>query len=148
MAKKVVKYVKLQIVGGKATPAPPVGPALGQYGLNIKGFCDQFNAATKEHRMGEVTPVVISIYEDKTFTFITKSPPASVMLKKAAGIEKGSSIPHTNKVGKVSLAQLREIALKKFTDMNAASIETAMKSIAGTARSMGLETEDIKQGAL
>ena len=138
--KKVTGYVKLQIVAGKATPAPPVGPALGQAQVNIMEFCKQFNARTSTKEMeGLVIPVVISVYGDRTFSFITKTPPAAVLLKKAAGIEKGSGTPNKEKKGKVTEKQIREIATQKMPDLNAASVETAMKSIRGTARSMGIE---------
>jgi len=132
--------VKLQIEAGKATPAPPVGPALGQAQVNIMEFCKQFNARTQNKEMaGLIIPVVITVYGDRTFTFITKTPPASVLLKKAAGLQKGSGTPNKDKVGKVTEKQVREIATQKMPDLNAASIETAIKSIKGTARSMGIE---------
>jgi large subunit ribosomal protein L11 len=138
--KKITGYVKLQIVAGKATPAPPVGPALGQAQVNIMEFCKQFNARTSTKEMeGLVIPVVISVYADRSFTFITKTPPAPVLLLKAAGIAKGSGTPNKDKVGKVTEKQIREIATQKMPDLNAASVETAMKSIRGTARSMGIE---------
>jgi large subunit ribosomal protein L11 len=138
--KKVQTYVKLQIEAGKATPAPPVGPALGQAQVNIMEFCKQFNARTQTKEMvGLIIPVVITVYVDRSFTFITKTPPASVLLKKAARVEKGSGAPNKDKVGKVTEAQVREIATQKMPDLNAASIETAIKSIKGTARSMGIE---------
>ena len=140
MAKKVTGMIKLQIPGGQANPAPPVGPALGQQGVNIMAFCKEFNAATK-NSAGMVIPVVITVYQDKSFTFITKSPPASILLKKAAGIEKGSGTPNTNKVGKVTRKQLEEIAKIKARDLNAADLDAAVKIIAGSARSMGLEVE-------
>lgn len=136
--KAVKTQVKLQIQAGKANPAPPVGPALGQHGLNIQDFCGKFNEATKE-RMGEMVPVIITVYEDRTFSFILKTPPASDLLKKAAGIEKGSGKPLQEKVGKINKKQLREIAEKKLADLNTTNIEQAMKTIAGTARQMGLE---------
>lgn len=138
MAKTVKTQIKLQIPAGKANPAPPVGPALGQHGLNIQEFCMRFNEATKA-RMGEVVPVIITVYDDRTYTFICKTPPASDLLKKAAGLEKGSGKPLQEKVGKVTKAQVREIAEKKLPDLNTTSIESAMKTIAGTARQMGLE---------
>ena len=141
MAKKVKALVKLQIPAGKANPAPPVGPALGQHGLNIAEFCQKFNAATAKLPPGEITPVVISVYDDRTYTFILKTPPASELLKKAAGIEKGSGKPLTEKVGKVTKAQIREIAEKKLADLNTLSIESAMKMIEGTARNMGIEVK-------
>jgi large subunit ribosomal protein L11 len=138
--KKVTGYVKLQIEAGKATPAPPVGPALGQAQVNIMEFCKQFNARTQNKEMaGLIIPVVISVYADRSFTFITKTPPAAVLLKKAAGIAKGSGTPNKDKVGKVTESQIREIATQKMPDLNAASVESAIKSIKGTARSMGLE---------
>ena len=138
--KKITGYVKLQIVAGKATPAPPVGPALGQAQVNIMEFCKQFNARTSAKEMeGLVIPVVISVYADRSFSFITKTPPAAVLLKKAAGIEKGSGTPNKEKKGKVTEKQIREIATQKMPDSNASSVETAMKSIRGTARSMGIE---------
>lgn len=137
MAKKIKTVIKLQIPGGKANPAPPVGPALGQHGLNIQEFCTKFNAATKD-RMDEVTPCEITVYEDRTYDFILKTPPAAELLKKAAGIAKGSGKPLQEKVGKVTKAQVREIAEKKMPDLNAASIEAAMRTIEGTARNMGI----------
>jgi large subunit ribosomal protein L11 len=138
--KKITGYVKLQIEAGKATPAPPVGPALGQAQVNIMEFCKQFNAKTQNKEMaGLIIPVVISVYADRTFSFITKTPPAAVLLKKAAGIEKGSGTPNKEKKGKVTEKQVREIATQKMPDLNAASVETAIKSIKGTARSMGIE---------
>jgi large subunit ribosomal protein L11 len=138
--KKVSTYVKLQIEAGKATPAPPVGPALGQAQVNIMEFCKQFNARTQNKEMaGLIIPVVITVYADRSFTFITKTPPAAVLLKKAARIEKGSGTPNKDKVGKVTEAQVREIATQKMPDLNAASVESAIKSIKGTARSMGIE---------
>ncbi len=138
MAKKIIGTVKLQIVAGAATSAPPVGPALGPYGMDIGGFCKQFNAKTKD-QPGMIIPVVLSIYKDRTFSFITKTPPASVLLKKAAGLAKGSAVPNRDKVGEVTRAQLLEIAKLKAVDLNAADDEAAMKVIAGTARSMGIE---------
>ena len=138
--KKVTGYVKLQIVAAKATPAPPVGPALGQAQVNIMEFCKQFNARTAVKEMeGLVIPVVITVYGDRTFSFITKTPPAPVLLLKAAGIAKGSGTPNKDKVGKVTEKQIREIATQKMPDLNAASVETAMNSIRGTARSMGID---------
>jgi large subunit ribosomal protein L11 len=138
--KKITGYVKLQIEAGKATPAPPVGPALGQAQVNIMEFCKQFNARTQNKDMaGLIIPVVISVYADRSFSFVTKTPPASVLLKKAAGIDKGSGTPNKEKKGKVTEKQVREIATQKMPDLNAASIETAIKSIKGTARSMGIE---------
>jgi large subunit ribosomal protein L11 len=141
VAKKVTAYIKLQVAAGKANPSPPVGPALGQHGVNIMEFCKAFNAQTQGLEPGLPTPVVITVYSDRSFTFITKTPPAPVLLKKAAGIQSGSGRPNTNKVGKVTRAQIEEIAKTKLQDMNAASLETAVKSVAGTARSMGLEVE-------
>ncbi|MFN3134249.1 MAG: 50S ribosomal protein L11 [Candidatus Kryptonium sp.] len=141
MAKKVVGYVKLQIPGGQATPAPPVGPALGQRGINIMEFCKQFNARTQD-KMGLILPVIITIYSDKSFTFVVKTPPASVLLKKAAGIEKGSSEPKRAKVGKVTRQQIREIAQMKMPDLNTTDLEAAMRMIEGTAKSMGIEVVD------
>lgn len=138
MAKKVLAMIKLQIQAGKANPAPPVGPALGQHGVNIMEFCNAFNERTKE-QMGLVIPAVITVYQDRSFSFITKTPPASVLLLKAAGLESGSSEPSKVVAGTVSLAKVREIAELKMPDLNAGSIEAAMKIIAGTARSMGLE---------
>ena len=140
MAKKATGYVKLQIAAGKATPAPPVGPALGQAQVNIMEFCKQFNARTNQKELdGLVIPVVISVFSDRTFTFITKTPPAAILLKRAAGIAKGSGTPNKDKVGKVTAKQVEEIAKQKMPDLNAASIDAAVKSIRGTARSMGLE---------
>ncbi len=141
MAKKVVGYVKLQIPGGQATPAPPVGPALGQKGINIMEFCKQFNARTQD-KMGLILPVIVTIYSDKSFTFVIKTPPASILLKKAAGIEKGSSEPKRVKVGKVTRQQIREIAQMKMPDLNTDDIEAAMRMIEGTAKSMGIEVVD------
>lgn len=140
MAKKVDTTIKLQIPAGNANPAPPVGPALGQHGVNIMEFCKAFNAKT-QHLGGIITPVVITVYTDKSFTFETKTPPAAVLLKKAAGLQKGSGEPNRNKVGKISMKQVREIAEMKMVDLNASSIETAMLMVAGTARSMGIELE-------
>src|SRR6188472_1691332 len=138
MAKKVVGQVKLQIPAGQANPAPPVGPALGQQGVNIMAFCKEFNAATKE-QAGLVIPVVITVYQDKSFTFITKSPPASILLKKAAGIASGSKAPNKDKVGKVTRKQVMDIVKLKFKDMNATNEEAAFRVVSGTARSMGIE---------
>ncbi len=140
MAKKVVKVIKLQLPAGAANPAPPVGPALGAAGVNIMGFCKEFNAKTKDQN-GMILPVVISVYADKSFSFILKSPPASVLLKKAAGIDKASGVPNKDKVGKVSKAQVLEIAKTKMEDLNANTLEAASLIIAGTARSMGIEIE-------
>jgi large subunit ribosomal protein L11 len=140
MAKKVVDQVKLQIPAGKANPSPPVGPALGQRGVNIMEFCKAFNAATQS--MGDVLiPVVITVYSDRSFTFITKTPPASILLLKAAGIEKGSPVPNKNKVGKVSAAQVKQIAEQKLPDLNANDVQAAIRIIEGTARSMGITVE-------
>lgn len=141
MAKKVVGYVKLQIPGGQATPAPPVGPALGQRGVNIMEFCKQFNARTQD-KVGLILPVIVTIYSDKSFTFVVKTPPASVLLKKAAGVEKGSSEPKRVKVGKVTRQQIREIAQMKMPDLNTDDIEAAMRMVEGTAKSMGIEVVD------
>ncbi|MDI3328248.1 MAG: 50S ribosomal protein L11 [Alicyclobacillaceae bacterium] len=141
MAKKIIKVVKLQIPAGKATPAPPVGPALGQAGVNIMGFCKEFNARTAD-QAGMIIPVVITVYEDRSFTFETKTPPASDLLKKAAGIERGSGEPNKKKVGVVKRAKIREIAELKMPDLNAASLEAAERMIEGTARSMGIVIED------
>lgn len=141
MAQKVVGYIKLQIAAGKATPAPPVGPALGQHGVNIMAFTKEFNERTKD-KAGLIIPVVITVYADKSFTFITKTPPASVLIKKACKIESGSGVPNKTKVAKITKAQLKEIAETKMPDLNAANIDTAMSMIAGTARSMGVEVVD------
>lgn len=140
MAKAIKTVIKLQISAGQANPAPPIGPALGQHGLNIAQFCQQFNDATKK-MMGDIIPAEVTIYEDRTFTFKLKTPPASDLLRKAAGIEKGSGQPHKDKVGKVSKAKIREIAEKKMEDLNANDVEAAMKIIEGTARSMGVTIE-------
>lgn len=140
MAKKIKTVIKLQVIGGKANPAPPVGPALGQHGLNIQEFCTRFNDATKD-KMGDVVPVEITVFEDRTFDFIMKTPPAAELLKKAAGVSKGAGNPLKNKVGKVTKAQVREIAEKKMVDLNANDIEGASKIIEGTARSMGIKVE-------
>lgn len=143
MAKKVTAYIKLQVKATQANPSPPVGPALGQHGVNIMEFCKQFNAKTQGTEPGLPLPVVITVYSDKSFTFITKTPPASILLKKAAGIQSGSKTPHTHKVGKVTRKQLEEIATLKMPDLNAASMEAAVRTIAGSARSMGLEVEGL-----
>ncbi len=140
MAKEVTSQIKLQIPAGKANPAPPVGPSLGQHGVNIMEFCKQFNARTLKQE-GSIIPVVISVYKDRSFSFVTKTPPASDLLKKAAGIIKGSGIPHKNKVGTITLAQLEDIAKLKVEDLNANDIPAAMNVIAGTARSMGITVE-------
>jgi len=141
MAKKVVGFIKLQIPAGQANPAPPVGPALGQKGVNIMEFCKQFNARTKEQQ-GLIIPVVITVFSDKSFTFITKTPPAATLLLRAAKLEKGSGEPNRNKVGKVSSKQVREIAQSKMPDLNASDVESAARMVAGTARSMGIIVED------
>ena len=141
MAKKVRAIVKLQIVGGKATPAPPVGPALGQHGVNIMEFCKAYNAATQE-KMGEVVPVEITVFEDRSFTFVLKTAPAAVLIRNAAGIAKGAANPRKDKVGKITKAQLREIAETKMPDLNALDVEAAMNTLAGTARSMGVTIVD------
>lgn len=141
MAKKVVGYIKLQIPAGKATPAPPVGPALGQHGVNIMGFCKEFNERTAKDA-GLIIPVVITVYADRSFSFITKTPPASVLIKKACKIEKGSGVPNRDKVAKISKEDLRKIAEMKMPDLNAASVEAAMSMVAGTARSMGVVVEE------
>jgi len=143
MAKKVDALIKLQVPAGGANPSPPVGPALGQHGVNIMEFCKAFNAATQEMEKNLPVPVVITVYADKSFTYIMKTPPASVLLLKAAGIKKGSGVPHTDKVGKVTRAQLEEIAQAKMADLNAYDIDQAVKIIAGSARSMGIETEGV-----
>jgi large subunit ribosomal protein L11 len=140
MAKKVVGMVKLQIEAAKATPAPPVGTALGPQGVNIMDFCKSFNARTAKDA-GLIIPVVVTVYSDRSYTFITKTPPASVLLKKAAKVEKGSGVPNKNRVGKVTMKQVEEIAKLKFQDLNAADIEAAKKTVAGTARSMGIDVE-------
>ena len=140
MAKKISTIIKLQIPAGSANPAPPVGPALGQHGLDIQAFCTQFNAATKD-KAGEIVPVIISVYEDRTFNFITKVAPASALIMKAAGIKKGAGNPLKDKAGKITKAQVKEIAEKKMPDLNANDIEAAMKIIAGTARQMGVKVE-------
>jgi large subunit ribosomal protein L11 len=141
MAKKITGYIKLQIPAGQATPAPPVGPALGQHGVNIMEFCKTFNARTAKDQ-GLIIPVVITVFSDRTFTFVTKTPPAAVLLLKAAGIQKGSGVPNKNKIGRVTRKQVEEIARLKMPDLNAASVEAAMKTVEGTARSMGMEVID------
>ena len=141
MAKKITGYIKLQIPGGAANPAPPVGPALGQKGVNIMEFCKQFNAKTQDAK-GMLTPVVITVYADKSFTFITKVPPVPVLIKKAVGIESGSGEPNRKKVGKITKAQIQEIAQKKMPDLNTIDLEAAMRMVAGTARSMGIDVVD------
>ncbi len=140
MAKKIKTIIKLQIQAGKANPAPPVGPALGQHGLNIQEFCTKFNEATKD-KMGDIIPAEITVFEDRTFTFVLKTPPASDLLRKAAGVEKGAGNPLKDKVGKISKDKLREIAEKKMPDLNANDVDAAMNIIAGTARSMGIKIE-------
>lgn len=144
MAKKVEAYIKLQIPAGKANPSPPVGPALGQRGVNIMEFCKAFNAATQNMEQGLPTPVVITVYSDRSFTFVTKTPPASVLLKKAAGIQSGSGTPNTKKVAKLNVSQLEEIAKIKKPDLTAADLAAAVRSIAGTARSMGIDVEGLE----
>ena len=141
MAKKIVAYIKLQVGAGKANPSPPVGPALGQHGVNIMEFCKAFNSQTQKVEKGLPIPVVITVYSDRSFTFITKTPPAAVLLKKIAGVSSGSSTPNTVKVGKVTRAQLEEIATIKMPDLNAADMDAAVRIIAGSARSMGLDVE-------
>ena len=143
MAKKIDAYIKLQVAAGQANPSPPVGPALGQRGLNIMEFCKAFNAQTKDMEPGTAVPVIITVYSDKSFTFIRKTPPATILLKKAAGIASGSKTPHTHKVGKVTRAQLEEIAKIKMVDLNAHDLDAAVKIIAGSARSIGIETEGV-----
>ena len=143
MAKKVQEYIKLQVKAGQANPSPPVGPALGQHGVNIMEFCKAFNAETQGIEPGLPIPVVITVYSDRSFTFIKKTPPASILLKKAAGIQSGSGTPNTNKVGKVTRAQLEEIAKTKEPDLTAADLDAAVRTIAGSARSMGLEVEGL-----
>jgi large subunit ribosomal protein L11 len=139
MAKKVTGYVKLHIPAGKATPAPPVGPALGQQGVNIMDFCKAFNAQTAKAGEGMIIPVIVTVYQDRSYTFITKTPPASILLKKAAGLAKGSGVPNKDKVGKVTMAQVEEIARTKLPDLNTEDVKSAVKSVLGTARSMGIE---------
>jgi len=143
MAKKIDAYIKLQVPAGQANPSPPVGPALGQRGVNIMEFCKAFNAQTQSLEQGMPIPVVITVYADRSFTFITKTPPASILLKKAAGIKSGSSVPNRDKVGKVTRAQLEEIATTKMPDLTAADMDAAVRTIAGSARSMGIETEGV-----
>jgi large subunit ribosomal protein L11 len=141
MAKKIQAYIKLQVAAGQANPSPPVGPALGQHGVNIMEFCKAFNAQTQGIEPGAPVPVIITVYNDRSFTFVMKTPPASFLLKKAAGIKSGSGVPNKNKVGKVSRAQLEEIVKTKEPDLTAADMDAAVRTIAGTARSMGLEVE-------
>ena len=144
MAKKIEAYIKLQVAAQEANPSPPVGPALGQHGVNIMEFCKAFNAQTQNLEKGMPVPVVITVYNDRSFTFIMKTPPAAVLLKKAAGIPKGSGEPNTNKVGKVTRAQLEEIANTKMPDLTAADMDAAVRTVAGTARSMGIDVEGVK----
>ena len=144
MAKKIVGFIKLQVPAGKANPSPPIGPALGQRGLNIMEFCKAFNAQTQKVEPGLPLPVVITAFADKSFTFIIKTPPASVLIKKAAGIEKGSKIPHTDKVGKLTRAQAEEIARTKMPDLTASDLDAAVRTIAGSARAMGVIVEGVK----
>jgi len=143
MAKKVQAFIKLQVPAGQANPSPPVGPALGQHGVNIMEFCKAFNAQSQSIEPGLPIPVVITVYSDRSFTFITKTPPASVLLKKALGLKSGSAVPNRDKVGKVTRAQLEEIAQTKMPDLNAADLDGAVRIIAGTARSMGIESEEV-----
>jgi large subunit ribosomal protein L11 len=143
MAKKVDAYIKLQVAAGQANPSPPVGPALGQHGVNIMDFCKAFNAQTQSMEQGLPIPVVITVYADRSFTFITKTPPAAVLLKKAAGVAKGSGTPNTQKVGKVTRAQLEEIAQMKMPDLTAADLDAAVRTIAGTARASGIDVEGV-----
>lgn len=143
MAKKIVGFIKLQIPAGKANPSPPIGPALGQRGLNIMEFCKAFNAQTQGMEPGLPIPVVITAYADKSFTFVMKTPPATVLIKKAAGVQKGSAKPHTDKVGKITLAQAEEIAKLKLKDLTAANLEAAVRTVAGSARSMGIVVEGL-----
>ncbi len=141
MAKKIQAYIKLQVAAGQANPSPPVGPALGQHGVNIMEFCKAFNAQTQNMEQGMPIPVVITVYSDRSFTFVTKTPPASILLKKAAGIKSGSAVPNRDKVGKVTREQLEEIAKTKDPDLTAADLDAAVRTIAGSARSMGIEVE-------
>ena len=143
MAKKIIGFIKLQVPAGKANPSPPIGPALGQRGLNIMEFCKAFNAQTQGVEPGLPIPVVITAFADKSFTFVMKTPPATILIKKAAGIQKGSSKPHTDKVGKITRAQLEEIAKTKLKDMNAADVDAAIRTLAGSARSMGITVEGL-----
>lgn len=143
MAKKIDGYIKLQVPAGQANPSPPVGPALGQHGVNIMEFCKAFNAQTQSLEPGIAVPVIITVYADKSFTFVSKTTPAAILLKKAAGIKSGSGTPNSNKVGKVNRAQLEEIAKTKDADLTAADLDAAVRTIAGTARSMGIETEGV-----
>ena len=143
MAKKVNAYIKLQVAAGQANPSPPVGPALGQHGVNIMEFCKAFNAATQKMEQGLPIPVVITVYNDRSFTFVTKTPPASILIKKALGLKSGSATPNTNKVGKITRAQMEEIAKMKEPDLTAADLDAAVRTIAGSARSMGIEVEGV-----
>jgi len=143
MAKKVQGYIKLQVPAGSANPSPPIGPALGQQGVNIMEFCKQFNAQTQKLEKGLPIPVIITVYSDRSFTFIMKTPPASVLIRKAIGIEKGSGAPNTNKVGKITRKQIQEVATTKQPDLTAADMEAAIRTIAGTARSMGVDVEGL-----
>lgn len=143
MAKKVTAYIKLQVAAGQANPSPPVGPALGQHGVNIMEFCKAFNAATQKIEQGLPTPVVITVYSDRSFTFVTKTPPAAILIKKALGLKSGSATPNTNKVGKISRSQLEEIAKMKEPDLTAADLDAAVRTIAGSARSMGIDVEGV-----
>ncbi|GMR08018.1 MAG: 50S ribosomal protein L11 [Gammaproteobacteria bacterium] len=143
MAKKIEAYIKLQVPAGEANPSPPVGPALGQHGLNIMDFCKAFNAQTQKMEKGLPVPVIITVYNDRSFTFVTKTTPASVLLRKSAGIPKGSAVPNRDKVGKVNRAQLEEIARTKEPDLTAADMDAAVRTIAGTARSMGIDVEGV-----
>lgn len=144
MAKKVANFIKLQVPAGQANPSPPVGPALGQHGVNIMEFCKAFNSETKSVEAGLPIPVIITVYTDRSFTFITKTPPAAVLLRKAAGVPKGSGTPNTEKVGKVNRKQLEEIATTKMPDLTAADMDAAVRTVAGTARSMGIDVEGVK----
>ncbi len=144
MAKKVEKYVKLQVPAGKANPSPPIGPALGQAGVNIMEFCKAFNAQTQKMEAGMVMPVVVTVYSDRSFTFVIKTPPAAILLKKVLGLEKGSGTPNTKKVGRVSRKQLEDIARAKMPDLTAADMDAAVRTIAGSARSMGLDVEGVQ----
>jgi len=146
VAKKVESYIKLQVPANEANPSPPVGPALGQHGVNIMEFCKAFNAKTQSMEKGMPVPVVITVYNDRSFTFITKTPPASILLKKAAGVQSGSSTPNTKKVGKVTRAQIEEIARAKEPDLTALELDAAVRTIAGSARSMGIEAEGVNHG--
>ena len=144
MAKKIEAYIKLQVPAGEANPSPPVGPALGQHGVNIMEFCKAFNSKTQDTEKGLPIPVVITVYNDRSFTFVTKTPPAAILLKKAAGVPKGSGTPNTDKVGKVNRAQLEDIATQKWPDLTAADMDAAVRTIAGSARSVGLDVEGVK----